>query len=176
MRAHRQRCRTHIFVPPLSVTVAPINITTQPMSLTVNRNDTAEFTVVATGGGLTYQWQKDGADLNGTDNELEGISGATLRVLNAQNDDEGSYTCVVTNAGSDMETSSAATLTVGRLSRRYTCKQVHQLLLACVCAIELWCTCLRHTQYIVCVDVLSVAIYVVSDLVKLKVFLTTGLT
>ena len=87
------------------------------MDQTVNRNDTATFTVEATAGGdLTYEWRRDDVNLNDTDNEIMGATTNTLKVLNTQNDDEGDYTCIVTNSGGNFETSDAATLTVGKLT------------------------------------------------------------
>ncbi len=41
-------------------------IDSHPLSLTVSRDDSATFSVAATGNGtLTYQWQKDGVDIPG---------------------------------------------------------------------------------------------------------------
>lgn len=100
-----------------SITVAPVNITSQPVSQTVNRNSTAVFTVVASGGGtITYQWQIGDVDLNDTENEIVGANTGNLQVLNAQDADEGIYTCVVTNSANDFETSDPAMLTVGKLT------------------------------------------------------------
>ena len=94
----------------------------------MNRNDTATFTVVATGGGITYQWEIDGVERNDTDNKIVGATTGSLRVLNAQDDDEGDYTCVVTNSAGDTDTSDPATLTVSKLTEATIVKQ--QL---CVC-------------------------------------------
>ena len=40
-------------------------ITAQPASTSVVSGNTATFTVMATGSGLTYQWQKNGAPIGG---------------------------------------------------------------------------------------------------------------
>ena len=68
------------------------------------------FTVVATGSDLTYQWQRNGVNLtDGT--KYSGATTAALTVMNVAEEDEGSFTCVVTNVV-DSVTSSAAELTV----------------------------------------------------------------
>lgn len=81
----------------------------------MSMNDTALFTVVATGDELIYQWQRDGSNLMDTSGMLEGVTTATLMVLNVQGEDEGSYRCVVTNGAGDSVTSDDAILTVGKL-------------------------------------------------------------
>ena len=68
------------------------------------------FTVVATGSDLTYQWQRVGGNLT-DDTKYSGTTTATLTVMNVMEEDEGSFTCVVTNVV-DSVTSSAAQLTV----------------------------------------------------------------
>ncbi len=91
-----------------SVNAAPVapTISTQPVNQTVTAGQTATFSVVASGTApLSYQWQKNGANIAGatsssytTPATTTSDSGSTLRV-------------VVTNtAGS--ATSNAATLTV----------------------------------------------------------------
>ena len=93
----------------LSLATQP-TIQTQPQSRTNNTGTTASFNVVASGGGLTYQWQ------HGTTNLVDGgsISGAntdTLLINSVLKSDVGNYTVVVGNAAGTV-TSSAATLTV----------------------------------------------------------------
>src|ERR1700758_5830485 len=49
-----------------TVHVSPPSITTQPANQTVMAGQTATFTIVATGTApLTYQWQKNGANIAG---------------------------------------------------------------------------------------------------------------
>ena len=68
------------------------------------------FMVEATGGNLTYQWQRDGGNLSDND-KYGGTLTATLTVRNVMEEDEGNFTCVVTNVLGDVN-SSAAELTV----------------------------------------------------------------
>lgn len=92
-------------LPPL-VTPPPPVITTPPLSQTVPLGRPVSFTVVATGTApLNYEWQKDGQKIAGAPNN------ATLTIPSVSQADEGSYRCVVSNAGGP-STSGAATLTV----------------------------------------------------------------
>ena len=70
------------------------------------------FTVTATtdAGTLTYQWQRNGANL---DPPPVGVSGATTNTLtidSVQESNTGVYTCVVSNAPSSTTPSNAAQL------------------------------------------------------------------
>jgi alpha-tubulin suppressor-like RCC1 family protein len=80
-------------------------ITTQPVSITANGGEGASFTVAAAGAPpLSYQWQKDGANLVGATN-------ATLSLTNVLPADAGSYTVVAAN-GAGSSISLPATLSV----------------------------------------------------------------
>jgi hypothetical protein len=79
--------------------IAPPAITTQPASVTINAGQQATLVVVASGSSLTYQWQRDGA-------AIEGANAASYATGTA-----GSYTATVTNPAGSV-TSSAATVTV----------------------------------------------------------------
>ncbi len=87
-------------------------ITLQPSSTQGYEGLTVTFTVTATGGGLSYQWQK--SDNSGVDwSDISGATSAsyTTPTLVYATDNNDQFRCVVTNsAGSD--TSDAATLTV----------------------------------------------------------------
>ncbi len=87
---------------PAALTVtAATAITTQPAAVTACTGN-ANFSVTATGAGLTYQWKKDGTDIPNATN-------STLSVpVNANA--AGNYTVVVTGTCGAV-TSSAATLT-----------------------------------------------------------------
>lgn len=89
---------------------APV-ITSQPQDIAVKAGETATFTVVATGTGLTYQWEKDtGKGFK----EWGGIYGKsasfTTGVLNEKCNGF-KYRCIVSNSAGSV-TSDSATLTV----------------------------------------------------------------
>jgi hypothetical protein len=92
-----------------SKATAPV-FTSQPASQTVTQGQTATFSVVATGAApVTYQWQKNNADISGatsasytTPATVSGDNGATFRVT------------VTNSAGS--ATSNSVTLTVSTLN------------------------------------------------------------
>lgn len=91
---------------------APV-ITSQPQNVTVKAGETATFTVVATGTGLTYQWE---IDTKG-DNDFVSISGTTGKgasyttgIRNMENNGT-KYRCIVSNSAGSV-TSRSATLTV----------------------------------------------------------------
>ena len=73
------------------------NITTQPMSRqNVVPGASVMFTIVATGSDLTYQWQRDRVNLT-DDTKYSDTTTANLTVMNVMEEDEGNFTCVVTN-------------------------------------------------------------------------------
>jgi hypothetical protein len=78
--------------------VPPV-ITEHPSPQHVCLGTTATFTVAATGQGtLTYQWQKDSANL-GDGGHYSGVTTTTLTVTGSDTADVASYRCVVTNTG-----------------------------------------------------------------------------
>jgi MYXO-CTERM domain-containing protein len=80
-------------------------ISTQPASQNVLVGAAVTLSVTATGTGtLTYQWQKDGFN-------VDGATSATYSIASAAVSHSGSYTVIVTNADGST-TSSAAILTV----------------------------------------------------------------
>lgn len=97
---------------PGGTIVSAPTITKQPESQTVDEGETAKFTVEATGGNLSYQWQQstDGADWT----DIRGANSYTYTTEAATTDMNGrQYRCKVrNNAGS--VTSNAATLTVNQ--------------------------------------------------------------
>ena len=109
MTVHSHACAHTCF------TVAPVTITSHPTNMTINGTEEATFSVEATGGGLTYQWKRNGVSLRETAGKLEGVNSPVLMVLDAQVGDEGFYSCVVTNGAGDGESSNQAFLfTVGK--------------------------------------------------------------
>jgi hypothetical protein len=68
---------------------APV-ITSHPNSQTVSLNDTATFTVSASGSNLSYQWQKNNTNISGATND-------TLLLYGVQTSDVGNYRCIVSN-------------------------------------------------------------------------------
>ena len=100
----------------LRVTNIPPAITVQPTNQAVAVGSKVTFAVTATGTApLSYQWQVDGTNLvNGSIKNGAAISGATtarLTIRNAQTNNSGNYTVIVTNYGGSV-TSSNAVLTV----------------------------------------------------------------
>jgi Abnormal spindle-like microcephaly-assoc'd, ASPM-SPD-2-Hydin/Protein of unknown function (DUF1573)/Immunoglobulin I-set domain len=85
--------------------VAP-TITTQPASRTVTAGQTAKFTVVAAGSApLSYQWQKNGAN-------IAGATAASYATPVTTTADSGSTFALVVSNTAGTVTSAAATLTV----------------------------------------------------------------
>ena len=83
----------------------PPTITAHPQSLTKDPGDAATFTVAAAGAAtLTHQWRKGGSDISGA-------TSSSYTIASAQESDEGSYDCVISNSAGTA-TSNAVTLTV----------------------------------------------------------------
>ena len=92
----------------IEVTEAPDaapSISSQPASLTVLDGSAVVFSVTALANPLpTFQWRKDGINLNGA-------TEATLNISSVTSDDTGNYTVVINNALGRV-TSAPATLTI----------------------------------------------------------------
>lgn len=83
-------------------------ITTQPVSQTVTVGQMATFTVVATGTApLTYQWQKNNANIPGAPNSPSYTTPAT-----APGDNGATFRVIVSNGVNPPATSNSAALTV----------------------------------------------------------------
>ena len=94
LHRHRHQCprgRVTSAIANLTVIVPP-TITTQPVSRTNVVGTSASFSVAATGTGLAYQWQFNGANIAGATGR------ALTRMANAQSANAGSYTVTVTNS------------------------------------------------------------------------------
>ena len=97
-------------VAALTVLVPP-TITAQPQSLTNLAGSTATFSVTASGTApLSYQWQKDGANLS-NGGGIGGAASPVLTLTSAQFSDAGGYAVLVSNSAGSI-TSAVATLTV----------------------------------------------------------------
>ncbi|QMU30467.1 LamG-like jellyroll fold domain-containing protein [Adhaeribacter radiodurans] len=90
-------------------------ITTQPVSVTINSDENASFTVVASGDPLSYQWQVDtgnGTFANITNNEVySGATTATLTITSAPYS-MNNYTYRVQISDGEVVTSDNAVLTI----------------------------------------------------------------
>jgi hypothetical protein len=89
-------------------------LTTQPVPQMLYAGRTATFTVTATTANppLTYQWQKNGANLTDVGN-VSGSTNATLTISSITATDAANYDVVVTGAGNSGSTnSSIVSLTV----------------------------------------------------------------
>ncbi|HVT71911.1 MAG TPA: immunoglobulin domain-containing protein, partial [Lacunisphaera sp.] len=85
-------------------------ITGQPAALRIPVGQDAQFTVLASGGGLSFRWRRDGVDLaNG--GRVSGATSARLTIASAQEEDAGNYDVVVSNS-TGSATSNATTLEV----------------------------------------------------------------
>lgn len=84
--------------------VGPPSITVQPASVSVQTGASFSVSVTASGGNLTYQWSKDGADIAGATSSSYSRSAVAAG-------DAGSYRVVVTNPHGTA-TSNSATVTV----------------------------------------------------------------
>jgi YVTN family beta-propeller protein len=99
------------FVYTTTTTLSQPAFTKQPQSQTVSAGATATFSVTATGGGLSYQWQSEAPGGSSFTNITGATSSSytTLATTLAQSGTQ--YMCVVTNTVGSTP-SNAATLTV----------------------------------------------------------------
>jgi len=87
------------------------SITTQPSNTTVCSGSTANLSIVVSGTGISYQWQKNGVDLV-NNAHVSGATSASLSIANATSADADNYTCNAGNTCSGFLTSSVASITV----------------------------------------------------------------
>ncbi|MCA9612701.1 MAG: immunoglobulin domain-containing protein [Myxococcales bacterium] len=85
----------------IGVTLAPPTITDEPADVSVGEGAGASFAVVASGTSLSYQWQRDGADVPGATSPTFAL--ASTRLL----DDGASFRVRVSNAGGEVWSRSA---------------------------------------------------------------------
>ena len=97
---------------PAAVTLSlPFEITGQPQSLTAEAGETAEFTVKATGRGLSYQWyMKKPGDAGWT--KWSGYTSPTLSVKAHESWDGMQVMCIVADSAGNTLQSASATLSV----------------------------------------------------------------
>lgn len=97
---------------PTGTVITTPAITTQPESKTVTVGQPATFTVAASGGNLTYQWQQKTTDSGATWTDISGANKPTYTTeATALNMNGYQYQCVVSNTAGSVA-SAAATLTV----------------------------------------------------------------
>lgn len=89
---------------------APV-ITSQPQDITVKAGETATFTVVATGTGLTYQWERDTGKGFEKWGGIYGKSASFTTGVLSKGGNGFKYRCIVSNSAGSV-TSDSATLTV----------------------------------------------------------------
>jgi hypothetical protein len=82
-------------VLPPAIVVQP-----QPQTACVNLNQSATFSVTATGSGITYQWMKNGVN-------IAGATAASYTINNVTSADLGYYEVVVTNTNGTVTSSRA---------------------------------------------------------------------
>ena len=104
----------------IGAAVAP-SIVTQPVNQSIIAGQTATFSVVAAGGPLNYQWQKNGTAINGA-------TSASYTTPPTVTSDNGALFTVTVSNSSGVVTSNAATLTVttGPVSPSITTQPANQ--------------------------------------------------
>lgn len=88
--------------------VSGVTVTTAPVASTVCESITANFSIVATGPGLLYQWRKDGVAITGNSSATT----ATLALTASTPAMSGNYDVVVTPLCGDVFTSTPVALLV----------------------------------------------------------------
>ena len=104
----------------LEIVALPV-VTAEPVNITVNINETdlvfCNVTIrEVSDEEFTYQWQRNGSDLMELPGKFEGVNTSMLTIINAQNEDEDTYQCVIYNGAGDSVRSDEVFLSVGKLS------------------------------------------------------------
>jgi hypothetical protein len=98
---------------PGGLTPTPIVITTQPSSQTVCEGTGANFSVTATGTGITYQWEQSTNGCTGPWAAISGATSATYSISSTSGSlNNTACRCVLSASGTSSVTSSCALLTV----------------------------------------------------------------
>lgn len=93
--------------PPQAAVSAP-GILKQPQQLSVQEGDAASFTVQAQGDTLSFQWLRDGVDINGA-------NGATLSLASVSAADSGArFSCRISNSAGKVVSDSATLSVTGK--------------------------------------------------------------
>ena len=95
-------------------------ITAELANITVSRGDFVFFNVSINTSQILeeefiYQWQGSGLNLVEMPDKLEGVNTSVLTIIDARNEDEDSYQCVIYNGVGDSVKSNEAFLSVGKL-------------------------------------------------------------
>lgn len=90
----------------------PPSISINPVNANLCEGQNANFTVTASGSGLTYQWQKNSVPLS-NGGSISGATSTSLSISGLVSADAGTYRCVVSGSCTPVATSTGAVLTVG---------------------------------------------------------------
>jgi len=112
--ANANGCQGSAGVLPVAINAAP-TITAGPSPQTACAQGSAQFTLTATGAGLTYQWRKNGSPLSDGGTVSQSASLPLVLTGVDTNDSGASFDCVVSGTCNPPAVSSAATLTVNQL-------------------------------------------------------------
>ena len=112
--ANANGCLGSAAVLPVTINAAA-NITADPSPQSACVQGSAQFTLTATGAGLTYQWRKNGSPLSDGGTVSQSTSLPLLLTGVDTNDSGASFDCVVSGTCNPPAISGAATLTVNPL-------------------------------------------------------------
>ena len=98
-------CETVTSAPASLAVNAGTTITSNPSDVSGCAGKQVTLSVVATGANLTYQWKKNGANINGA-------TRASYTIASMNQTDAGSYTCTVTGSCGAPATSSPGVISV----------------------------------------------------------------
>ena len=85
-----------------------------PSNKILTQGGRTNFSVMASGDGMTYQWQRNGMNIEANNNRFEGVFENILIINDIQIQDAGEYKCIVFNGAGDNATSNEAILTVSK--------------------------------------------------------------
>lgn len=104
---------TVIYTDVATLHVVSLAIAKQPSDITVSTGATAEFTVTATGAGLTYQWQyRTSSTGKWKNSNASSATKETVKVKGTTSKDGYQYRCKVTDGADNVLYSDAVTLFV----------------------------------------------------------------